>query len=1104
MITARGLLGAASWFVWASAGWAAEPGYYSQPALHGQRLVFVCEGDLWTLTLPEQPDGAPLVAHRLTSSDGREANPQISPDGRWLAFSAQYDGNTDVYVMPLEGGAPVRLTFHPSADVPLGWQPDGRRVYFRSARHHPLGRTELYEVSVSGGMPERFGFGECSQLALSATGKRFAFTRWSNENWTWKRYRGGTAPEIWIGNFAEETFTQLTDDPASDLFPMWILGRAYFISDRTGTANVFSDNPRGGDLKQHTFFAASDDDPTAIDGYDVRWPSSDAQLQGRRIVFTQAGALALLDVTNDRVTRLDVRVASDRVAARQRFADPVKAMTSFGVSPDGRTLLIEARGEVLAIDLDSGESRQLTRTSQAREWGASFIDADRIVLITDEPGEQQLAIVPADASEGPGLVTQDREGWLFPPRSSPDGQYLAYADQSMRLHVVNLQTLGQQLVDRAEGGEITDYRFSPDSQWLAYTRPEANGYAAVHLYALRTGRTFQISHPLHLDHSPRWDPAGKYLFYLSERHFDPLLGGFDMEHVYPRSTRIVALPLAEDTPPPVPALARRAEFDLEAWANGGASEGDAEEGDVIEPIDAPAQAAPPMRVQTDNIGAREFVLPIPPGDFRALEVAPGMLYFVEQSLAGLTSDESETGGGVLHRYNLVEEEGAALLEGVQEYAISGERDLIVARVADGFTRFALPAAKPEKLQLDHVRLRIDAPAEWAQILDEAWRLQRDFYWAPNMVGVDWPAMRTKYESLLPRVATRDELTDLIGQLIGELGTSHTYIWGGERYDRAEPIPVGLLGIDIDADRGARIARILPAPGWDGSASPLAAAHLDVAEGSFITALDGQPVGPQTNIYDLLQGQADRAVRLTVADDAAGANARTVEVETIGSEVALRYEAWVEGNRRYVHEQSGGTIGYLHIPNMGGDGLQSFSRQFYPQSSKSALIIDVRNNGGGFVSEMIIRRLAATVHAFSQPRHGATTRYPSRGLHAHMACLIDQHAGSDGDIFPAMFRARGLGSLIGTRTWGGVVGIRGDKPFVDMGLSTQPEYAWWDATGGWTIENRGVSPDIEVDITPSDRLTGSDPQLDRGIEVLLQQLLADPKQLPEHPPYPIRD
>jgi tricorn protease len=1125
----------AAWSAFCAAALAAEEGYYGQPTMHGDRVVFVSEGDLWTASVGARGPGAtgPVVAHRLTSADGDESWPRLSPDGRWIAFTGFYDGNADVFAMPADGGSPRRLTFHPDPEAVLGWTPDGKDVLFRSGARHPLGRNELWRVPVAGGAPARFDFGECSLASVHRDGRRIAFTRWSNEHWSWKRYRGGTAPDVWVGDLRDGTFSRLTDSDANDLFPTWVGDRVVFLSDRTGTANLYSDAPGGGALRALTSFAPKEGDPKALDGYDVRWPSADAS-GGARVVFCQAGGLALVDVESGAVTRLDVSLASDRKAARDRFADPLETATEYALSTDGETILLETRGEVLTVPVEGGlPPRQVTRSSEAREWGVVPLGKDRLAMISDARGEQTVVALGEGAAPTEVVERGDepREGqWLFPPQASPDGAWLAYGDKSLNLHLVEVATGKRRTVDSSRAREIRDYRFSPDGRWLAYVLLHENEFGTIRVHEVATGKTFDASTGLHDDFAPRWDPAGRYLYFLSRRHLDPVISDLDFEHAFLATIQVFAVPLVRGTPPPVLSVARAAGFDLEAWAKGegegakddGKDDGKEEEGRGEEKDGAPRgrkekEPKPPPRVEIDPAGlaARAVLLPIEAGEIRGLEAIRGGVLWLSEPRRGLLSDDFPRGRrafgegrATLTRRLLAKEEKpeTVLATGIRGFAVSGD----ATKVAWA-TKSAVKVLEAQKgpddakeVALSDLKIRVATRLEWKQILDEAWRLQRDFFWAETFCGCDWEAMRAKYAALLPRVGTRAELNDLMGQMFGELGTSHTYVFGGASFEPPASVSVGLLGADLERDGGVvRIRRIVPGQSWhEDLASPLAAPHLGVEEGDVLRAVDGVPVG-ERDPYEALQGKAGKPVRLEIAADAEGKDARTVTVTPIGSERGLRYAEWVESNRRAVEERSNGALGYLHIPDMSGDGLVAFSRLFYPQVTKKGLVVDVRGNGGGFVSQMIVRRLDREVWAFMQPRHGTMSRYPERTLHGHMAVLIDQHAGSDGDIFPASFRLRGLGPLIGTRTWGGVVGIRGDKPFVDLGMSTQPEFAWWSPEHGWSVENRGVSPDVEVPITPADRRAGKDPQLDRAIAWLLERLEKEPKELPKPPAFPTR-
>ncbi|MFO0872563.1 MAG: PDZ domain-containing protein [Phycisphaerales bacterium] len=1197
-----------------------ERGFYQQPTLFGDRLVFVSEGDLWSATLPSDP-ALPIAAHRLTATSGAEGWPCFSPDGASLAFAAERDGNTDVYVMPVDGGPPRRLTFHPGPDVPLAWTPDGKSVVFRSARTNPLGRTTLWRVEIQGGTATEFAFGECSLASFDSAGARIAFTRWSNETWNWRNYRGGTAPDLWLWDVAAGRGTRLVKDPANDLFPMFYstggaAERVAFASDRDGQMNIWSVDATGGDLRQHTRFRPVAGEPTAIDGYDVRWPRRDAATNATRVVFAQGARLAIVDLKDDSIRRLDVTLAGDRPQTLARFVDPMPTLTEFALDGTGSRLVIGSRGEFVSVPVGDPKlgSRlgavQLTRSSAAREWGATIVRApdgeaapkdrakdagkpgakakagkgghaehaehaqhaehdgdssERVVFITDAGGEQQIAQMPLDGSSPAKVLTDLPAAWLMPPQASPDGRYIAFGDMDLNLWLFDTTTREKRLVDTAAGGEINDYRFSPDSRWLVYTKPLANGYSSVMLHSIEARSVTPVSDGLSSDSNPRWDPRGKYLYLLSKRHFNPILSEVDMEHAFTRMTEITAYPLAKDAPPPTREAFHAAGLEIDEWASGdedededaddAAAEAGATKGtSAVAPTkDASSQltggqatgdpakkatkgdadakkAPPPLVVDPEGIDKRRFRLGVDAGNYANLEAIRGGVLFVSRPVKGMADDVwpaplMGVADGTLKRFDAADVETTTIAPEVGPFAISGDARKCAFRKGDEFVVRGVDGSeeegdgggakgggskgdgakgkKKDGVDVAEVRMQIDPRVEWRQILDEAWRLQRDFYWDPNMRGLDWKAVREKYVALLPRVGTRSELNTLVGMLIGELGTSHTYVWGGEQAIPGvdpEPVKVGQLGVDLVRDGDAlRIERILPDHPWDARyRSPLAAAWLRVKPGMYLLAIDGQPIGPRTTADELLQNRAGKPVRLTLADDAAGAGRRDLEIVALADEQPLRYSAWVEANRRRVDEASGGALGYMHLPDMDSDGLIAFSQLFFPQVDKKGLVVDIRDNGGGFVSQMIIARLNRKVWAFDKPRHGAVQRYPLRALDGHLATIIDEHAGSDGDIFPESFRILGLGPLIGTRTWGGVVGIRGDKPFVDMGLSTQPEFAWWEPKRGWSLENSGVAPDIEVEVTPDDRAANRDPQLERTIQVLLEKLKEDPRNPPQPP------
>ena len=773
--------------------------------------------------------------------------------------------------------------------------------------------------------------------------------------------------------------------------------------------------------------------------------------------------------------------------------------------PDGQRVLLSARGELVLVPImdgqgdsfQAGSPRQLTHSAGVRERNADWIDLDSIVLISDLKSDQQVGRLDVEKPGSPLILTDDREDWLIDIATSPGGRWAAISDRTGRLHLFDLMSLNIREVARAEAGEIVDFSFSPDEEWLAFSMPNENGMQSISIYSTRTSRTIPLSSGLTNDHSPKFGPDGSAIFFLSERNLDPTIGNRDFEHVYLRTTEVFAAPLQSNAAPPLPEVIEL----LQKESRNPLDEEEVQEGDPESPLR--------MKIDPEGLLDRAVRLPIPPGNYEFVDAIPGGLLLMDRPTQGLLEEvwpEPPMGAanGTLLRYDIQTASITPLMEEVGEVSVARFAPVALAYGNQGFMMLALdePGAPPLTWDVQKVPMLVDVQAEWAQILDEAWRLQRDFFWAPNMRGVDWDAMRNKYAARLEQIGTRSELNMLIGEMLAELGTSHTYVWGGDDRNQAEPIEVGLLGADLVMDKGhIRIRNRLAAPDWSGlEDGPVAPEWMGVEEGDVIRSIDGQTLGLGENPYALLQRKVGAVVTLGISKEPNG-DIRTVRLRPIADERRLRYANWVEANRRFVDKATGGRVGYLHLPDMDGEGLSMFGRLFYPQVKKDAMLVDVRNNEGGFVSQMVISRLARRPWAYDQPRHGVVETYPSMVLDGPMAVLINEHAGSDGDIFPESFKMLEMGPLIGTRTWGGVVGIRADKPSIDGGISTQPEYAWWEPNRGWSLENSGVSPDIEVEITPAHRREGRDPQLERGIKVLSEALLKNPPKKPSPPPYP---
>lgn len=1081
---------------------AGEPPYARFPTIHGDTIVFAAEGDLFTV-----PAGGGR-ATRLTTREGEETFPKFSPDGKWLAFSSEYQGNVDVWVMPAEGGEPRRLTFHPAADQVVAWRPDSKTIVFRSTRETANRELYLYEVDVEGGPARKLEVGTGSLASFSPDGKKIAFNRWSTEFRTWKRYRGGTAPDIWVGDLESKKFAKVTDWDGTDDFPMWQGDRIYFLSDRAGRANVFSMKPDGSDVKQHTQHS----------DLDARF----ADAQGGRVVYTLGGDIWLLDAKTGEDKKVDVTLPSDRTRLRPRFEDASKTLESYALDRTGRRIAVASRGDIFIAPPREGHVIELTQGSAVRDRAPAFSpDGKSVAFITDETGEQEIAIADALHPGKARILTHRGSGWLFAPVWSPDGKKLAYADMTHTLFVVDVASGESKAVDKSPIWEIREYVFSPDSKWLAYSAPVSHERAQVFVHELASGKSTSVSTDFADDGSPAWDPKGEYLFFISQRHWNPIRVELERNFAISSSHVVCAAILAKDgASPALPEDVLRA---VKKRKKRPEKKDDEKKKDEEKDEEEPAAGATPaveMTIDTEGLSSRIVELPgIDPDNLDNLSAADGKLFYMSEPphemFRGLQHEDAPRRS--LHVYDLRKKKSEVLVTGLKDYVLSGDGKKVAYQLkkkivlADAGKSAAPRVARAEPKDDEEegvdpkkLPLSVQPRDEWAQIFGEAWRLQRDFYWAENMAGMDWKASRDRYAPLLSRISTRQELNDLIGQMIAELGTSHTYVMGGD-VDEMKRVGTGLLGADLAPDEAAkcwRIARVLRPEAWETDIdSPLTATHVRVQDGDLLVAIEGREVGPRDDVDERLAGRAEQWVELTVARKADKSDARRVLVKTIASEHELRYRDWCRRARERVEQRSGGRIGYFHLPDMGARGLQAFIRGYYPQVEKEALIIDDRNNGGGNVSSMIMERLLRKVWAFMRPRRGVDNTYPHATHQGPKVVLVNQHAGSDGDIFPESFKLNGLGLVIGVRTWGGVIGIRSDKAFVDGGMSTQPEFAWWEPKRGWGLENRGVEPDIVIDNLPEDELGGRDAQLDRAIDELLNQLEQHPTAKPAPPPTP---
>ncbi len=1099
-------------------------GYLRSPDLHGDTVVFTAEGDLWLSSL----SGG--VARRLTTHVGTESLAAFSPDGQWVAFTGSYDGNSDVFVVSASGGEPRRLTWHPSSDRVLGWSPDGKQVSFLSNREQPHGSTEIFAVPFRGGDPQKLPLGWAADLDVDPDSGRWAFTR-THGGGTWKRYRGGSAQTIWVGHPEKEDFQQVTTFEGMNAHPMWHGGRVYLLCDQGGTANLWSMAPDGSDRRRHTDFGK----------WDAR---SLSMAPDGRIVFTLAADIHLFDPKNDSERTLSIQLPSDRLLTRSRYPQAVRDLTFFDLSPEGDRVMVTTRGEVFSVPVKEGVTLPVTRGSGARERSAVFgPDGEQIAYITDEPGEEEIRTLDAWGRGGPRVVKKAGDsGWHFTPAYSPDGKFLAYGDQTQSLYLVPVEGGNPRLVDRCENGEIRDYDWSPGGRWLAYSKSHGTGYRSVYVYDTVEGKVHRITGDDTHDFGPSWDPDGRYLGFLSDRATNPLLGDRDFQNVNIRPSKMYLALLRDDVENPFtphaglpPKDDDSEDEEAEESEEEGESEG-AEESDDADSEDKEDDAKEgsgdskdkakgkgksdkksngkkgkddkkpkkdPIEIHFEGLDDRIIAMPVPAGDYRSLLLTKGGALYRSRPVRGM-APEGPGGSSDLMLFDYESKKSNTFVSGAGGFATSANAEKI-AIWKDRQIYVVSTASPPGKLgdskvDLSGIVVELDPREEWSQIYYEGWRRMRDFYWDESLGGVDWKAVRDQYATLLPRLSIRDDLRDLMAEMIGELATSHTYVFGGDQGVSVSRVSVGLLGADLrregDAFQVERIYRGSPA---DQVSSPLTRPGVNVKEGDYLLAVNHLPFPSDRPFHAMLEGRSRIPVLLTVNDKPSLEGARDVVVEPMSSDRDLRYSDWVRRNREAVAEQTDGKIGYIHIPDMSTGGLVEFNTWFYPQLRKEGMVVDVRWNGGGFVSQMILERFRRHVLSFDRSRGGSVDYYPSMTLNGPFVVLTNEHAGSDGDIFPAAVQLEELAPVIGKRSWGGVVGIRMDKRFVDGGMLSEPEFAWWDPKLGWELENRGVDPDIVVENMPQDVAKDVDAQLARGIQEVLSLHAKNPPVEPEFGP-----
>jgi len=1092
-----------------------------QPDIAGDRIVFSYGGDLWSVA---RSGGA---AVRLTTHDGLERFPKLSPDGRTVAFTAQYDGNQDAYTMPVEGGEPKRLTWHPMPDQVAEWYPDGKAILLRSIRASSIPRFDrFFKVPAEGGFEEMLALPTAGYAALSSDGAMIAFVSPSYDNRTWKRYKGGNSPNIWIYNFAKNTSEMITDWAGADEWPMWRGRTLYYSSDRDSrTANLWAYDL---DKKTHR-------QVTKFTEYDVKWPS----IGGDSIVFENGGYLHVLDLNGEKSTQIRILVPDDKPHTRSDYRNVAAWTQSWEVSPSAKRAVLEARGDIFTVPAEKGDVRNLTQSPGSRErrpvWSP---DGKWIAYFSDKSGEYEIHVIGSDGKTADRQVTKGGGLYRFTPLWSPDSSKIAFSDKSGAIYYCPVEDGKITKVDKSERGDINDYQWSSDSKWLVYSVNGESNINRIRLYSLDDGKVTEVSDGMTNDYSPSFDPEGKYIYFISSRTLRPNFGAFEFNYQFTATDRIYAMSLRPDVGSPVPPESDEEEGDKKdgdkdkkegdkkgdeksasAEEKGGeagkeAEKGSGKDGDKDGDKDDKKKEPEPIKIELAGLGSRVSVLPIPAGQYGQLTASKGKLFFAETEEQVIGDDDGPGGGPglTIHMFDLKDRKDKKIISGVRQgYALSKDGGKVMYRSRDAF---GIVEAKENqksgdgKIPAGTLMATVDPRQEWMQIFNEAWRLERDFYYDPGMGGLDWKAIGDRYRQLVPYVAHRADLNYILGEMQGELATSHAYGGFGGDQPQVDNVPVGLLGADYDLDTRSGLYRfktIYRDTDWNSRLmAPLAEPGIEVKEGDYLLSVNNQPVKAPKNIYEAFVGTAGKQTTITVGSTPDDPNARTYTVKPLDNEFSVRYTVWVNDNREKVYKATNGRVAYIHVPNTSIAGIQEFTKQYYPQVDKDAIIVDERFNGGGFIPDFFVERLARKTWTRWSTRDGDGFRTSGTAIDGPKCILINEYAGSGGDAFPYYFRLAGLGPLIGKRTWGGLVGISRQIPLVDGGGITMPDFGMYDPIKGeWLVENHGVDPDIEVENAPHLLVSGQDPQLDKAIEYISEQLKKSPPPKHIRPKYKVQ-
>ncbi|HEY2460139.1 MAG TPA: PDZ domain-containing protein [Candidatus Acidoferrum sp.] len=1076
----------------------APPLLLRQPTLSATKIVFVYAGDLWSVSR----DGG--VAERLTAGIGVKSQPSFSPDGSEIAFSGDYDGNVDVYVIPATGGTPRRLTYHPARDEVRGWTRDGKRILFASTRNSYSRFTQLFTVSREGGFPTPLPFPIAEEGTYSPDASEIAYVPLGHAFDIWKRYRGGRTSPIWIAKLSDSSVTQIKRDNSNDYAPIWIDHRIFFLSDRNGPMSLFVYDTNSKAVSE----------VLKSDGFDFK----NASAGPGAIVIEQFGAIWLYDLKSGQAHKVNIRIAGDLPEMRPRFENVASRIQNAAISPTGLRAVFEARGEILTVPAEKGDIRNLTNTPGANERSPAWSpDGTRIAYFSDESGESRLYVKSQDGrGEALKIDASNPPSFYYFPTWSPDSKKICYTDKRLNVWYVDLEKKKPVHVshDRFTGEQqIFSAAWSPDGKWLAYTQQELSHLRSVFLYSLESGKSQRVTDGMSDSFSPVFDKSGKYLYLLASTNSGPLADGSMLSYDRPITSSVYVVVLRRDLPSPLAPLSDEEEAKVEA-----ATKTEGKTKDV---------APPDVKVDFDKIDQRILALPITARNYSELKPGKdGVLYLMEQPLveplAGLRTL-------TVHRFELKTRRTDRVVGDILAFYISanGEKMLYRATAASqspgrgqgqNWVIAPIPPAPQagsagpasasgpsgaRALDLSSMEVRVDPAAEWPQIFHEAFRLERDFFYEPNFHGWDLAAAEKKYAAYLPGIASRADLNYVFEEAMGNLTVGHLFVRGGEGPEFARA-PVGLLGADYTVENGHyRFARIYDGENWNPQLhAPLTQPGVNVSEGEYLLAVNGKEVRGSDEVFSFFEETANKSVTLRVGPNADGSGARDVSVVPIESEAGLRNLAWIEGNRRKVDQLSNGKLAYIYLPDTAAGGYTYFNRYFFPQAGRQGAVVDERFNGGGANTDYILDYLRRTLMNYRTTRDGEDMTTPVSLIQGPKAMIINEYAGSGGDAMPWHFRQAKIGTIVGKRTWGGLVGFSGpSESLMDGGTVTSPARGFWTPDGKWEVENHGVDPDVEVELDPKLVREGHDPQLERTVALLLADLEKNPIPTHKKPPYP---